>query len=1448
MDGWHDFRRSQVAISSTIHEIERTTIAQINWKESMNRIYQGRVAKVEVLKPGTKGKSSDDWKPLDAWADALWEHHQLFQDAVNYYTLALAAMTEGLSKETVQGVAALAWREEVKKTWLRASRKSVEFDGPHSRLARWLGIDATFQDESAAFEAASKAVLHNNGATVQQRAAALLQLLEEADKSDLNQFAVGRLPWLCTPKGALNATPHNVVAEQEAERIRQTKAVHSATQETLAEVVEGLEPGRFVTQMPTDFVAGDDARQEAIRQFASASKKVPVLASHQQTFVARLIEIGDALTVPSLGRRPSGIYPFALVLKLWPSVEAWDAFKEMTRNLATKDAPPLCADAVANARQGDEPLFDYFTNKVMFRSPESKERAVWFEFDLAAFIEAVKAPHRYFEDTQARAAASRKLREKLHAIDPEGGWLKNIPVAAAKKLGKKKAAPDDEEGETPAFTFAGDRRIAALRTLVTDTLGWLAEAEHEALPGQKTEYAIQERTLRGWRQVREAWIKRAAKGTFTENDLWTEVAEIQGEHRDDFGSATLYKELAKPENRTIWLDVPQSHLHAEDTLRAWLEYTELCFELRDKERPIRFTPAHAEHSPRYYILPKAGRFGTKHERAKADDEMLHFIAGIVARTERGLEPVAARFGFSAPRLRRDELRAPGEGDLAAARWLQPMMQALGIPNPDAQNFANCRVTLQPNARDNHQLTFPVEIETAALIAGLGVRTRWARQFNVHPEGEAFYDASLRWPHEKQPSKPPEPWWQTCTKFTTLAVDLGQRDAGAYALLNVEADADFGNKPTRFIGESGEGSAKKQWRAALAASGMLRLPGEDRREWRDASKTEQETGTHGFGWREELFGERGRNATAAETTECVALLNALGASEEALMPPRWRETLSFPEQNDKLLVVARRAQSRLARFYRWAHFLADGGDEKRRGKALEEIADMTLPYPSTEGGRAQENQLEGRLRALVMPETLEELRSVLRAEISRLRELLPGLLVKIANRVLPLRGRSWRWEAHPAKLKCHLLDQYGAAREEVLLRGQRGLSLERIEQIEELRKRFQSLNQSLRREIGGKAPTRRDDSIPDPCPDLLEKLDRLKTQRVNQTAHMILAQALGVRLRTPGAEKSRLHAERDQHGEYEKFRAPVDFIVIEDLSRYRASQGRAPRENSRLMKWCHRAIRDKLKQMCEPFGLPVIETPAAWSSRFCARSGVPGFRAIEVHPAMCNEHPWAWQLKRLADFEKIKGTLDDKDREKQEEKLVEAREIAKVFADLECANRDVDHTKARPKWRTLYAPMTGGPLFIPLCDRVSPPDHGKLQPAIAQADINAAINLGLRAIADPRLWSIHPRLRSQREGRDGGLLTKEKRKYGATNALPITPDGEVKISEEPGRQPNFFFDVSGKIPWGRAHVTDPTTNQAVSVVFGAAMWKTVREFQWNRVREINRARLEKYQKGDDSIPM
>lgn len=87
----------------------------------MNRIYQGRGTRVEIL----TGKKAEP-QSLDGWQEKLWRHHELFQDVVNHYTLALAAMAEGVNGDTAPGAAVLAWRAQVRETGaMAAARRCV---------------------------------------------------------------------------------------------------------------------------------------------------------------------------------------------------------------------------------------------------------------------------------------------------------------------------------------------------------------------------------------------------------------------------------------------------------------------------------------------------------------------------------------------------------------------------------------------------------------------------------------------------------------------------------------------------------------------------------------------------------------------------------------------------------------------------------------------------------------------------------------------------------------------------------------------------------------------------------------------------------------------------------------------------------------------------------------------------------------------------------------------------------------------------------------------------------------------------------------------------------------------------------------------------------------------------------------------------------------------------
>jgi len=57
----------------------------MNKEASVNRIYQGRVVKVEL-------KNNTDWEEYKDWESLLLHHHKIFQDAVNYYLLCFVAL------------------------------------------------------------------------------------------------------------------------------------------------------------------------------------------------------------------------------------------------------------------------------------------------------------------------------------------------------------------------------------------------------------------------------------------------------------------------------------------------------------------------------------------------------------------------------------------------------------------------------------------------------------------------------------------------------------------------------------------------------------------------------------------------------------------------------------------------------------------------------------------------------------------------------------------------------------------------------------------------------------------------------------------------------------------------------------------------------------------------------------------------------------------------------------------------------------------------------------------------------------------------------------------------------------------------------------------------------------------------------------------------------------
>jgi hypothetical protein len=325
-----------------------------------------------------------------------------------------------------------------------------------------------------------------------------------------------------------------------------------------------------------------------------------------------------------------------------------------------------------------------------------------------------------------------------------------------------------------------------------------------------------------------------------------------------------------------------------------------------------------------------------------------------------------------------------------------------------------------------------------------------------------------------------------------------------------------------------------------------------------------------------------------------------------------------------------------------------------------------------------------------------------------------------------------------------------------------------------------------------------------------------------------------------------------------------------------------------MRWCRRHFRDKLKQLCDVFGFPVVEANPSNTSKFCARTGIAGFRAVEVGPGFHEEYVWRKALEKLDKSRREKTKLEPDDlgfcegTEHLKKQVKEAQEIP------------TESGKALPCPRTLLAPLGSGNVFVPVVGEVN---NAGLPPAIVQADVNAAVMLALRAIADPRLWEFHPRLRTRPpeqkkkskklkgsetevppQSSDDNLkmlelFVAEKRKFGAAEIkLDLTdalPDGVIKDS----RRPNYFRDLAGfaaslrnlpepedaqakrslnfarlLVAKDKVSLPEPQNPQTrIDLLSGKAFWLAVKKLQWQRCLAINAKRIAAWKGKLNSMP-
>lgn len=269
------------------------------------------------------------------------------------------------------------------------------------------------------------------------------------------------------------------------------------------------------------------------------------------------------------------------------------------------------------------------------------------------------------------------------------------------------------------------------------------------------------------------------------------------------------------------------------------------------------------------------------------------------------------------------------------------------------------------------------------------------------------------------------------------------------------------------------------------------------------------------------------------------------------------------------------------------------------------------------------------------------------------------------------------------------------------------------------------------------PQKGDDELADFNRRLLDMRDRLREQRVKQLASRIVEAALGVgreHLRPTKKDPEKkcwcgnTHGRKDPKRPRGLVHPPCHAVVIESLEHYRPDDLRTRRENRQLMQWSSAKVQKYLREGCQLYGLHLREVSPNYTSRQDSRTGLPGVRCEDVPVEEFLGAPWWNKITKAARDRVEKGGTDAEDR------LL--KDISDRLSKIKL--------EGKPLPSTVRVPRRGGDLFVaappPSCrSRGHAPCWLCNSKRALQADLNAAANIGLRALMDPdwpgRWWYV-----------------------------------------------------------------------------------------------------------------
>ncbi len=159
----------------------------------MNRIYQGRVSSAQLLDTQGNDVSSSDWN----WDGVLWDHHALFQDAVNYYLVCLLGPVSDPTSDQWKIRQRMTTEGSEHFVWGAFRRRSAMRRGMRASVAPYFTPDIP----EPTFEQCAEAAFAGNESDATTRNAALHALLDACDGASAVQRG-GRSFWpkFCAPK------------------------------------------------------------------------------------------------------------------------------------------------------------------------------------------------------------------------------------------------------------------------------------------------------------------------------------------------------------------------------------------------------------------------------------------------------------------------------------------------------------------------------------------------------------------------------------------------------------------------------------------------------------------------------------------------------------------------------------------------------------------------------------------------------------------------------------------------------------------------------------------------------------------------------------------------------------------------------------------------------------------------------------------------------------------------------------------------------------------------------------------------------------------------------------------------------------------------------------------------------------------------------------------------